>query len=195
MTDRRLHQCHRDQCDSQAVASCKLHLTCRVPGGHAVVVAMNCSLQVCEKHKDYVRGYVLSPANQESIRTGLMEGGYPEPDFMSARIEFVPLPVEVVVVPKVIGCDREGCANPAAWRIKTKIRHIRQRGRGPFAAETLTNIHVCSRHKGEVKAADLLMGDDRANTMKFLNNGGMVLPDLDGMELEFVPLAVKLPIG
>lgn len=189
MTERRDHQCHKDGCDSQAVYSVDLHLNCPSPGmSHAV--SMHSTIQVCEKHKDDVRAYVLSDQNRERIRDGLMDSGLPEPDFFTARIELIPLPKEPLIdmVIPIIPCDREGCKNPAKWRIKQKFRALWQGGIGAPRAEALTNLYVCDKHKKETKAKDLLDDESRKETTLYLQDQGMLLPDLDGMILEFVPV-------
>lgn len=193
---RQSHQCHRDNCDSAATSAVDLHVVCRAPGGIGHLVKMRCTIKVCDKHRDDVRPYVLSDENRESIRTGLMESGFPEPDFLSARIEFVPIvaePVAVVkprFVDKVMACDRGGCAHPARWQIKQLFWHMANRGRGPHAIELLSNLYVCEAHRKETKPEHLLMDDDREQTRHLLVRRGLLLPDMDRMKLEFVPLVV-----
>jgi hypothetical protein len=189
MTERHDHQCHRDQCDAEAIYAVDVHLNCCAPGvNHRV--SMHSTIQVCEAHKDDVRGFILSDKNRETIRDSLMDSGLPEPDFLTAKIELVPIPaVKLIdVVIPVLPCDRDGCANPAKWRIKQRFRARWQGGVGEPRVETLTNLYVCDKHKKETKPKDLLDEESRAETLRHLNDQGMLLPDIDGMILEFVPV-------
>lgn len=102
MSERRAHQCHAKGCDSEAEFATKMHVNCVSPG-LAEIVHMECTVKVCDRHKDKVRPYLLSPRNRAIICTSLMENGHAEPDFLSARIEFVPLksqpkPVEFIAL-------------------------------------------------------------------------------------------------
>jgi hypothetical protein len=197
-----MHQCHKDGCTSPAEFSVNLHLGCPSPGLATRVVSMRCSIEVCEKHKDDVADYVLSDKNKETIAATLIDQGIPEPDFLSARFEFVPIgapalgtidePVarddQAMPVPGVTGCDREGCSNPAQWRVVQRFRSIAQGGRGEPIIEALTNIHVCTAHKREVKPADFLDPESRQRTLEFLRGQGMLLPDVDHPIIYFMQL-------
>lgn len=194
--DRRSHQCHRDGCDTEAKFAVRLRVNCVAPG---VVqpVAMDCSIKVCERHREEVRLFVLSDRNRETIRTSLMEGGYHEPDFMTARLEFVPVaaPVEkqeertvLHVRGPTVCCDRAGCANPAKWQIKQRFRMMWQRGKGRPMVEALTNMCVCDKHRNETKAADFLDADSRSATLGWLSKHGVSLPDFDTSEIAFIPM-------
>lgn len=193
---RRAHQCHRDGCDSEAEFIVRLRLNCVAPG---VVqpVTMDCSIKVCARHKDDVRAYVLSDRNKETIRISLTEGGYHEPDFFTARLEFVPVAVpedkrDVSTVLHVQGrqvcCDRAGCANPAKWQVKQLFPMMWQRGAGQPMVEALTNICVCDRHRRETRAADFLDEESRSRTLAWLAKHGVSMPDFDRSEIEFLPL-------
>ena len=151
---------------------------------------MKSSIEVCAKHKDDVRGFVLSDKNQEVIRDSLMDQGLPEPDFLGARFEFVPIgadPIAAVALP-VVGCDRAECTNPARWRVVQKFRALAQGGKGPHICEVMTNLNVCSKHKKQVKPADFLDEESRASTLAFLREKGMLLPDVDHPIIDFVEL-------
>lgn len=93
MSERASHQCHKTGCDSQALYATKFQLDCCAPGARQII-KMNCSIKVCEAHRkeNEVRDYLLSPHNRETITTSLMESGYAEPDFLSAKILFEPIP-------------------------------------------------------------------------------------------------------
>lgn len=166
---------------------------------------MRCSIEVCDDHKDDVHGYVLSDLNKETIVTTLMNSGLPEPDFLSARFEFKPImPAALAAVAApfspdgadrpliepaaVVGCDRVDCTNPAQWRVIQRFRTIAQGGKGPPVVEALTNMHVCTKHKREVKAADFLGTDDRERTLAFLRERGILFPDVDRPVIDFVQL-------
>lgn len=189
--NRRAHQCHRDGCDSEANHEVRLHINCVAPG---VVepVHMNSTIKVCDRHKDdkLVRDYLLSPRNRDVIMTSLMEGGHHEPDFLTARIEFVPLPRKPLVIemPKGVICDRDGCGKPARFQIKQLFRMMWQRGKGKPLVEALTNLCVCEDHRRETTVADVMDGEGRSATLAFLASRGVAMPDFDTAEIAFEPL-------
>lgn len=185
MSERRPHQCQRDGCHSQATAWVKMYINLPSPGQATKVIDLKLSMEVCDKHQDDVRAYVLSEENKKTIYTQIMDAGLPEPDFLSARIVFVPIPTDHVNL--IVGCDREGCANPAKWQIKQIIPEIGRKGKPRL--EAMTNMCVCDKHKRETKPADLLDDDSRKRTLAWLNAKGVLLPDLERMTIEFVPLA------
>lgn len=177
------HKCHRDGCDSGARWRAYLHLDCAAPG-FKHVLGMESTVEVCDKHRDDVRPYVLSPANKETITVSLMDRGYHEPNWLTARIEFRPIEREPIIV--AIPCDRDGCANPARWQIKQVISEIGQR---KPRVELTTNLCVCEKHKRETAPADLMDDESRKTTYEYLQKNGVMLPDLDRMALEFVPIS------
>lgn len=194
MTENAGHQCHKDGCTAVATNEVHLHLSCPAPGLVARLISMKCSIEVCDKHKDDVAGYVLSDANKETICTTLMDQGLPEPDFLMARFEFKPIlpaalvATEVPAKPVVVGCDREECTNPARWRVIQRFRALAQAGKGPPICEVLTNLNVCTLHKKAVKPADFLDEESRASTLAFLRGRGILLPDVDHPLIDFEEL-------
>lgn len=193
-------QCHKTGCDSAATNEVSLHLSCPSPGLPARIVGMKCSIEVCDVHKDDVRGYVLSDVNKEHIVEVLMNQGVPEPDFLSAVFEFTPITApalgavaEVAVKPVLIGCDRADCPNPAKFRILLRYRSLAQGGRGDPVCDSMTNMHVCRRHKREVKPADFVDAESRAATLEFLRGQGMLLPDVDRPIVDFIELVSGEP--
>lgn len=198
-----MRQCHKDGCTSPAEFTVDLHLTCPAPGLAARMISMRCSIEVCAKHQDDVKDYVLSDANKETICASLMDQGVPEPDFLSARFEFKPIeapalgpvlnPPAAASEPVVVGCDRLNddetpCTNPAKFRVMQRFRALAQRGRGDPICEVLTNMHVCAKHKRQVKPGDFLDPESRATTLAFLRERGMLLPDVDRPIIDFVEL-------
>jgi hypothetical protein len=192
MTDeRRKHQCHREGCDSEAVYATKLLFDVAAPGVRYPIRTM-CSIQVCERHKSEkdVRGYLLSPQNREQITTAIMEGGHPEPDFLTAKVLFEPLERRALMIHAMPppSCDRDGCTKAARWQIKQLFRMLWQRGKGKPEVQVLTNFCVCDEHKASARPADLLDPDSKSATLAWLNARGVSMPDFKTMELGFVPL-------
>lgn len=191
---RSAHKCHKAGCDSQAEFGVRVHFTCREIGRPAHALSNDSTIKVCARHQDDVRGYLLTPANKENITTGCMENGFPEPDFLSLRVEFIPIVHEPVVIEANTRCDRDGCTNPAQWRIVFKVRPLAQGGKGPFRYEVMTKMQVCRKHRKETKPEDFRDPDSIATTRQFMNANGVLLPDLDTMAIEFTPLATKVAI-
>lgn len=175
-------KCHRVDCTSGARWMTELHLECPMPGGAKHLLKFKCAIEVCDAHREDVRPWVLSEENKDRVTMGVMDAGYHEPDFLTARIEFLPIEGRDIAV--LQGCCREGCSRIAKYRIKRKFFAI---GRRDMALEAMTNLWVCEDHKRITKAADLLMGDDRPRTFEWLQAQGILMPDLDRSELEFVP--------
>lgn len=200
------HQCHRDGCTSPATNEVHLHLSCPAPGLAARLISMKCSIEVCDKHKDDVRGYVLSDVNKETIVATLMDQGMPEPDFLGARFEFKPILAEPITSDpvlmaiamgrarsQVVRCDREECTNPARWRVIQRFRALAQGGKGPPICEVLTNINVCTLHKKAVKPDDFLDAESRASTLAFVRGQGILFPDVDHPLIDFEELVSGEP--
>lgn len=194
MTENTAHQCHKDGCTAVATNEVHLHLSCPSPGLVARPISMKCSIEVCDKHKDDVVGYVLSDVNKETIVATLIDQGLPEPNFLTARFEFKPIvPAALVATdaplkPVVVGCDRDECTNPARWRVVQRFRSLAQGGKGPHICEALTNINVCTKHKKAVKPADFLDKESRAATLAFLREQGMLMADVDHPIIAFEEL-------
>jgi hypothetical protein len=197
MNERRAHQCHRDGCASEAAFAVRVRLNCCAPSV-TELVSMNASIKVCPRHRNDadVRAYIFSEKNKETIRTSLMEGGHHEPDFLSARIEFVPLPPPKTVLhaQTAPGCDRAGCFEPAGWQVKLRLRMMFQRGKGDHMIETLTNLRVCATHREDTKVEGLLDTEGRSATLAFLAERGFSMPDFDTAEVAFVPLVNGRPV-
>jgi len=92
--------CHKDGCTSGARWSVKFWVDCPEPGGLRRRIGMDCTIVTCDAHQDDVKAYLLSDENRETITTTLMEqAGTLEPDYLTARVEFLPIqrePIEVV---------------------------------------------------------------------------------------------------
>ncbi len=192
MTDRRAHQCHRDNCDSEAVAAVELRIMCCAPGVKELV-RMNCSIEVCEKHKDQVREFVLSDRNRKTITNGLTDGGFPEPDFLTAQVMFVPIEKPITILHNPSGqlrCDRSCCVEPAVWQIALAFKMTWQtRAKDKPLIKSLTDMCVCNEHRDGLQASDLL--DDPANraaTVGYLARQGVATPNLTDVEIEFIPI-------
>lgn len=181
-------KCHKDGCDSGARWATDLHLDCPIPGGAKRALVLRCAIEVCDAHRDDVKPWVLSDKNRETIALTLMDNGFHEPDFLTARIEFAP--VEGRDIKMVEMCCRAGCTERAKYQIKHRFAEI---GRKEMRFESLTNLWVCEKHKRDTKAADLLLnGAVRKKTFEWLQAQGVLLPDLDRSELEFVPAAAMV---
>ena len=204
-----MRQCHKDGCTSPATNEVSLHVSCPSPGLVARLISMKCSIEVCDVHKADVAAYVLSDANKETIVTTLMDKGLPEPDFLSATFEFTPIAApalgavaEPVAKTRLVGCDRDGCVNPAKFRILLRYRSLAQGGRGDPVCDSITNMYVCARHKREVKPADFVDPESRKATLEFLRGQGMLLPDVDRPIVDFIELVggepeasrIKVPV-
>jgi hypothetical protein len=192
VVQRLLHKCHKDNCEALAEFAVRLHLRCPAPGGPAREISSDCTIRVCAKHRADVAEYVLSPQNRETIATTLMEAGAPEPDFLSAAIEFVPIEA-APVAPVFSGpaCNRAGCGQPAKWQIKQFFRRIGQRKSDRRQLECLTDMYVCDQHKADTKAGDLIARpEDYKTTRDALVRMGMRAPDMHNGRIEFVPVKV-----
>lgn len=177
-----MRKCHKIGCDSGARWASDLHLDCPIPGGAKRALVLRCAIEVCDEHRDEVRPYILSEENREKIALSLMDNGFHEPDFLTARIEFVPVVGRDIRM--VQTCTREGCTERAAYQLKRRFFQI---GSKAPCLEALTSWWVCEEHKKDTVAADLLAGDGRERTFAWLQAQGIVLPDLDRSELEFIP--------
>lgn len=190
------HQCHKDDCDSEATHGVRMTITCRDPG-IAEVVKMNCSIRVCEKHADekLIREYVLSDQNRETILTQLTEFGHRQPDFLSAAFSFYPLAAPedekitaIHVRQAAVRCDRLDCLQPAKWQIIWNIRMMWQPKTAPPVMEVLTNFCVCERHHAETTKADLLADGGEEATRDWLAGRGVNMVNFEASDIGFVPL-------
>jgi hypothetical protein len=182
------HKCHKDGCDSGARWRAYLHLECPAPGMKRIV-GMESSIEVCDQHRDDVRPWMLSAHNREAITVKLMDNGLPEPNFLTARVEFKPVHSAPLAV--LAPCDREGCTHVAKWRVIQVIP--RMGGKIGDAVRLTTNLCVCEACRPSVKPADLLDPASRAATHRALEQAGVRLRSLNRMKVEFAPLMTKLP--
>ncbi|HSV24364.1 MAG TPA: hypothetical protein VLJ17_15215 [Xanthobacteraceae bacterium] len=172
-------KCHWQSCDSGARWQPHLHIECQGVGiGRAL--SLISTIECCDEHRENVKPYVLSDANREAITTKLMDEGYPEPNFLTARIEFKPIEDRGPVA--VETCNREGCTEFARWRIVQAIPHMTKIG---DVERLRTNLVVCDKHKAEVVPADLLDPESKAATHRALKARGLALRSLKRMKLEF----------
>lgn len=197
MTERRMHQCHADGCDSQAEFTTRFMVDCVRPGQRTPVRA-NCTIKVCNRHRsdELVRRYILQPQNRETITVSLLDANYGEPDWFSAKVFFDPIDQDirhVLAAPPaaVVRCDRDGCSKVARWQIFQQFRMMWQRGRGPFQVKALSNLCVCDEHKATTFAADFRTKEAEASTRAWLNSRGVSMPDFRTMEIGFVPVDDK----
>lgn len=87
---RRVHQCHRTGCDSEATHAA--HLRLWFDGlQQALPLNMRSTIRCCEAHIPAFTIWLLSEDNRVHIAAGLALNGFGEPDFSSAEVEFVPL--------------------------------------------------------------------------------------------------------
>lgn len=180
-------QCQKIGCDSGARWGVELHLPCPEPGGMVRNFRMKLSTEVCDAHRDDVRAMVL--ADKDAITAHFADNGLQEPDWLNMRVEFVPVVGRDIRVIQM--CDREGCWLPATWRIKRRFAEI---GRKEIRCEAMTNLVVCDQHRGETVPADLNGGpEERVALSDWLREQGVLMPDLDRTELEFVPLSDSVP--
>lgn len=184
MGERRANQCQKSECDSQAEFAVRLHLDLPSPGQPTRQIELQLSMKVCGKHQDDVRPWVLSQENQKALAATLLEQNLPEPDFLTARIEFVPIQAEPVAAWPC--CDRAECAKPARWQVKQIIPEIGRRGTPRL--EAMTTMLVCDDCRKITTADDFRDDESRGRTWRWLNHQGVLLPDLDKMTIEFVPL-------
>lgn len=195
MTDeRRAHQCHSVGCDSEALYATKLFLDVVAPGVR-YPIRMNCTIQVCEKHKDMmsVRGYLLNDKNREVIHTSLVDNGHPEPDWLTARVIFEPLSTtgDAIRAQPRDGCVCDGCKKVATWQVKQRFRMFWQKGKGEPQVEALTNITLCDEHKNRTTRKEFMDKESLSTTRAWLNARGVSMPDLKTMEIAFVPIDGK----
>lgn len=186
-------QCHHVGCDSGARWGVLLHLNCVAPG---VVVAthMKSGIEVCDTHKDdkLLRDYILSNENRERITTWLMEqGGHPEPDFLTARIEFFAIERSVVhaqpAIPKP-QCDRSDCADLATHQVKLAFRMRYQRGKGQPIIDYLTNRVVCGKHAMMTDKTAFRDAGDLEFIRQSFAKRGLVGADFNNVEVAFISL-------
>lgn len=171
-------------CDSGARWEPHLHLECQAPGFKRLL-SFTTGIECCDAHQESVKPYVLSDANRERLTALLIDNGYPEPNYLTARIEFKPAPESREPVIAAEPCNRHECTEIARWRIIQVIPHITKVGE---VTRLPTNLCVCDVHKGTVKAADLLDPQSRATTHKTLRERGIGLRSLRRMKLEFEDL-------
>lgn len=190
--ERRAHQCHADGCDSEATHGVKATILCRAPGMLPVPVKLAATIKVCARHavEGLVRKYLTSAVNRETITTGLMDGGFPEPDFLSLRIEFEPLQREfnALQARPIMRCDKVGCGKEAKWQIVQMFRMMWQRGKGKPQVKVLTNLVVCDEHRHSVKPAELKDKESESKTRAWLVAHGVSMPDFDTMTLDYDPI-------
>lgn len=176
-------KCHWQGCDSGARWGVELHFECQGTDERRLL-KFKSSLECCDVHKGQVKPWVLSDANREQITTTMMERGYPEPNYLTAVIEFVPVGRDPMVV--IEPCNREGCTKHAKWRVIQVIPHLTKPGE---KARLTTNLAVCDEHKAVTKPADLLDPESKAATHKALRKLGVTLHSLNRMRLEFEPVS------
>lgn len=142
---------------------------------------LNSTIEVCDDHREMVKPYALSEENKERLRTWLMEQGYGEPDFLTARVEFQPVNREPIKVQTIHACDRAGCGKLAHWQ----IRQVFDMPGRSTRASALTNFFVCHEHKRMTKPRHL----DKAATLAMLRKHGIYDGSVaDRVKLEFAPL-------
>lgn len=179
MNDRK---CHWVGCDSGARWGVKLQIECQGTDERRVL-GFKSSIECCDEHRVNVKPWVLSDENREVITTNLMERGYPEPNFITAQIEFLPIEREPLLAS--VPCDRHECTKPAKWRVIQVIPHI-SRPRDPV--RLTTSLCVCDEHKVDTGPEALLDPESRAITHKALKRRGLTLRSLDRMKLDFEPV-------
>lgn len=92
MTDnRRLHQCHRSGCDHEAHWQLCLQIQCVGIGRDRIKLVCPSTIRVCNKHTKSAIEFLMTGANKERIGQGLLNQGFPPPDFSSAVAVFEPL--------------------------------------------------------------------------------------------------------
>lgn len=190
LTQRLVHQCHADGCDSAAEFGVKVHLTCRRPN-EVRVVSMNATIKVCAKHAvdDDVLAYLRQDKNRTAITDGLTDAGFGEPDFLMPRVEFVPVLAEPIAITSQPGCDRSECCNPAKWSLLLRFKRVGQAKRNPWRAQIDPNLAVCDKHKLDTTAEIVLADEeDRATIKRRLNARGHGIMDIDGAEVAFEPV-------
>lgn len=193
LAQRLVHQCHRDNCDSAAEFGVKVHLTCRRPN-EVRLVSMDCTIKVCAKHMqtDDVLAYLRQEQNRETITVSLMDAGFAEPDFLSPRVEFVPILAEPISITTVPCCDRADCHNPAKWSVLLRFRKVGQSKRNPWRAQIDPRLMVCDKHKADTTAQVVLADeDDRATIKRRLNQRGHGIMDIENAEVVFEPVEAQ----
>lgn len=184
LTDKADVKCHKDGCTSGARWAVKLHLECPTPGGAKQLLSFRATLKVCDDHQPDAQRYILSDDNKRTMTVALLKEGYPEPDWMAARVEFEPIEREPITV--LPPCDREGCSRAAHWRVR---QHFFEIGRVNSRINAMANLVVCDPCRRETTWKDFVADDDdRKATFEWLQRQGVLLPDLDRGDLEFLPL-------
>lgn len=185
----RLHQCKF--CDTEGKYSVRLHIMMRSPGLAIPVKADMETMKVCENHKEHARPWILSEPNRKIMTTALTEKGeWPgEPDFLTAKIEFIPIKASVIEAggPPVT-CNRGDCTKPAKWQIERRFRMMWQKRTDPPMITALTNLCVCDEHKQVVRPEDFMDRVTEKQTRAFLNKHKVSMPDLKTQEVGFMPL-------
>lgn len=176
-------KCHRDGCTAGARFEVHVSIPCPQPGGVKHLIGAKSSIEVCDRHNDLdvLRAYVLSPENRKSIADSLTDNGYHEPDWLNTRLEL--RPIELPLIKVIQPCNREGCSGHGKWRVLQKFREI---GKSKATLQCDTGLVVCDLHRAITRPADTMT--DRAKTFEGLQKAGMIMPDLDKTELEFVPV-------
>jgi hypothetical protein len=129
--------------------------------------------------------------NREIITTTLMESGQyqGEPDFLTARVELVPIQASVIeAAGPVATCDRGECTKIAAYQIEQRFRMMWQKRTEKPQIKALTNLCVCEEHMSQVKAEDFMDRQSEKITRAMLNSRGISMPDYKTMEIGFVAL-------
>lgn len=91
MTDRRKHQCHKNNCDSQATLQACVRFYCTGDGKPPLEMRCTTTLQICDRHKGAATDFILSPANKELIGGAIVRENLQAPDFSSAEVLFIPI--------------------------------------------------------------------------------------------------------
>lgn len=188
---RRARQCHKPGCDSQAVAQAHLRLWFSGLRGQPLPLDMASTVNICLAHRAWAAQWLMSPANKEAIAKGLAAHNLGEPDYSSAEVAFVELerPRSVIELDscRIIVCDLADCILPAKFQVALKLWQIGQ-GRNAKPMQALINYCVCNRHRGELKADQVLDRAGKSKVLGELTKRGVAMPDFRRAELAFIPL-------
>ena len=186
---RRKHQCSFDGCDSEEEFEVRLTVHLEKTG-----TRLDCpsSLRMCARHREKAAELILSVENRANFMKVLADQNLPPPDWRSARVEFIPLPKEPLVISNVpaksiIQCDlgdnKAQCVMPAKYQIAFRVPRIASNGKA--FVDLVVSTVCCEKHRKLLKPEMLLTKEHRSALLGALMRQGFALPDFNKTTLRF----------
>lgn len=194
------HKCHYPfdapwTCDSGAQYEGRLHFECQAPGRrYALSLRGNpAAIECCAGHREACKKFLLSDANRETLTTQLRDlYNYPEPNWLTARVEFKSIGAPVEIVKTLQQCCRGKCFLAAQYRVMIAVPTL---GNVRRVMESPTNLFVCEQHRATTKAKHVTDDEPMRKALyEALQKSGMVLPDLDKARVRFQPIELAAPV-